>query len=873
MPANRRSIPVLVALATVLVLGLALALLPRGSALEAEGATSGVVTATPDVAGLNVERVSVELSAPIELIAEWQSSVIAARAGVRLLVEDTEMIIIDTAGVPAQFSLRTFAAGVWGEWYEVEATDSEGPDANAGTEGAGRGASAIGPVWVGAETTAIEIVLQKGSVTELSIDKLEIDQSFAATDELSALTAGEQTASASAVARPAIKSRADWGAGPWNDQNSDCDGGPFLADNLRAVVVHHTVTTNTYSEAQVPGILRGIYYHHVNINGWCDIAYNFLIDRFGTIWQGRSGAVDQPIKGGHAKGFNSRTAGVALLGQYQGGISRPAAAYPTTEALSSLEALATWKLSLHGVDPLGKTWLKNRADADHMRFAAYEWVNLPTVVGHRDVGLTSCPGNRAYVSLAPMAERIADSRDSDSAPYSFPRWEGSDLGVAVFTVDSTGGMRPGIDSSVPPNPPVLGSATALAMDGTPTAGYILSTDGRLFAYGDAPAVSGRPGGSSPVDLQVRESGESGYVITADGVFHGFGGVIDRSASSGGVAGVIDNSARGYMVNSAGTLHPISGSPARSLPGPVKGTVLDLSLWSDGVSGWVLDSEGNAIGFGAAGTYATNMSTTPVGIIGSPTDTGGWVVDDQGQLWVFGDERPAAPVASHVGRRNSVGGAAVAWLRDDTAFRETNDGKWMVAMYTQVAGRQPSVTELEGWDWRIDFRGSQDLAAALVHTEHWAGQIVDDIYSKALGRAADTDGKAYWLAQLRDGMSAQELGIYFYGSSEYVARSGGNSGFVHRLYQNLLHRPADAEGHTYWVDLLNKHVARPDDVAAGFYQSLESRRDRVSSLYKRLVGSAPDPEDLEVWAEQLAGTDDLDFTAQLIAGPDFYRAAQ
>ncbi len=66
MPANRRSIPVLVALATVLVLGATLALLPRGSALEAEGATSGVVTATPDVAGLNVERVSVELSAPTE---------------------------------------------------------------------------------------------------------------------------------------------------------------------------------------------------------------------------------------------------------------------------------------------------------------------------------------------------------------------------------------------------------------------------------------------------------------------------------------------------------------------------------------------------------------------------------------------------------------------------------------------------------------------------------------------------------------------------------------------------------------------------------------------------------------------------------------
>ena len=875
---KRKTFPALVVAA--LLIGLMLVLFPRGAALNAEGATHGDPIPSEQMAGLEIERVAVELGTSPALMSQWQGSLFAVQSGLRLLVEDTEMIIVDTDGVEAQFSLRTFADGAWGEWFEIEAQHDEGPDANPGTEGADTGASAIGPIWIGSETDAVEIVLQGGLVTSVNIDKLTIDPLFADVDLQAAsisspaqsnLTADPLTANA--VAQPAIKTRSDWGGGPWNNGNDACVGGPFLADNLRGLVVHHTVTTNNYSPEQVPGILRGIYYHHVNINNWCDVAYNFLIDRFGTIWQGRAGSPDQPIRGGHAKGFNNRTAGVALLGQYQGDVKRPAGAYPSQETLTSLEALASWKLSLHGVDPLGSTWLKNRATVQPMRYEIGEWVQLPTIFGHRDVGLTSCPGNRAYVNLGAMAERIAANRDIRGGGYEIPRWSGKDLGVAIYTVDTNGGMRPALDSEVPPQAASLGTAVALTMDGTPTGGYVLSTDGQLFPYGDAPAVPGRPGGASPVDLQVRESGQSGYVITADGVFHGFGGVIDRQASAGGVAGVIDNEASGYMVSNTGALAPIGATPARALKATPVGAVIDLALWSDGVSGWALDSAGNAVGFGRAGTFATNMTTTPIAVIASPTETGGWVLDNQGQLWVFGDERPPAPVSSHVGRTNTAGGAAVAWLRDPAEFQATGDGKWLVAMYRRVAGREPTVTELEGWGWRVDVRGPEQLSNALVHTDYWAGQIVEDIYSRALGRTPDVGGKQYWLEQLRDGMSQQDLGIYFYGSEEYVLRSGGNSGFVHSMYNNLLHRPADADGHKYWTDLLNQRLTKAPDVAAGFYQSLESRRDRVARLYGRLVGGNLNPDKHEAWAEILAGTDDLQFTADLISGPDFYRSAQ
>ena len=68
--------------------------------------------------------------------------------------------------------------------------------------------------------------------------------------------------------------------------------------------MHHTVNANDYTADEVPGIMRSIYAYHVKSRGWRDIGYNFLVDRFGRIWEGRYGGIDKPVVGAHTCGYN-----------------------------------------------------------------------------------------------------------------------------------------------------------------------------------------------------------------------------------------------------------------------------------------------------------------------------------------------------------------------------------------------------------------------------------------------------------------------------------------------------------------------------------------------------------------------------------------
>jgi hypothetical protein len=195
-----------------------------------------------------------------------------------------------------------------------------------------------------------------------------------------------------ATEAPAIVPRLSWGADESIRRNR-----PSYADAVRFAVVHHTAGRNTYSRAEAAAIVKGIQLYHVKSNGWNDIGYNFLVDRFGTVYEGRFGGTERNVVGAHAQGFNTGSVGIAVLGTYG---SSP----PPQAAQDAVAGLIAWRLDLAHVDPAG---LLNFISGGSNRFPSGVPVLLRAVSGHRDTGFTSCPGDAFYARLNALAAQAA----------------------------------------------------------------------------------------------------------------------------------------------------------------------------------------------------------------------------------------------------------------------------------------------------------------------------------------------------------------------------------------------------------------------------------------------------------------------------------
>ncbi|MFE2639322.1 peptidoglycan recognition protein [Streptomyces scopuliridis] len=206
-------------------------------------------------------------------------------------------------------------------------------------------------------------------------------------------TASVPTAPPSTAPRPLITSRAAWGA----DESISPEEPGYLPDGrIKAVVVHHTAESNTYTCAQAPAVVRGVYTYHVKELGWKDIGYNFLVDKCGTVYEGRKGGVDRPVMGAHAYGFNSETTGISVLGTYTD-------AAPSQAAMVSVARIAAWKLGQYGVNPAGTATLT--AGDSGRNYFGKTWakgaqMSFPAIHGHRDGYNTQCPGDAFYGKLA-----------------------------------------------------------------------------------------------------------------------------------------------------------------------------------------------------------------------------------------------------------------------------------------------------------------------------------------------------------------------------------------------------------------------------------------------------------------------------------------
>lgn len=197
----------------------------------------------------------------------------------------------------------------------------------------------------------------------------------------------------SSAPRPPVTARADWGA---DESISPEEPGYLPGGRIKAVVIHHTAESNDYTCAQGPAVVRGIYAYHVKQLGWKDLGYNFLVDKCGTVYEGRKGGVDRPVMGAHAYGFNAETTGISVLGTYT-------STAPSQAALTSVARIAAWKLGQYGVDPAGSAVLT--AGDSGRSYTGRTWakgarLTLPVIHGHRDGYNTQCPGDAFQNRLA-----------------------------------------------------------------------------------------------------------------------------------------------------------------------------------------------------------------------------------------------------------------------------------------------------------------------------------------------------------------------------------------------------------------------------------------------------------------------------------------
>jgi uncharacterized protein with LGFP repeats len=305
-------------------------------------------------------------------------------------------------GDPSQVTVqvRVRENGTWTDWRVLDVEG--GPD--QGTAEA-RKAPATVATQPYSSATADGIQVRVDTATAAvpqDLSLVTVDPGTSAADANLQPTAG---AAQGAAAQPSIVTRAQWGA---DEGIRTCT--PDMSATIRVGFVHHTAGSNSYQPADSAGLVRGIYAYHVQGNGWCDIGYNFLVDRYGTRFEGRYGGLTQPVIGAHTLAFNRNSFGVSAMGDFT------TAAAPAV-MMSSISTILGWKLSLHDRDPRGTAELTSGGGTG-AKWPAGTVVRFNVVSGHRDGFATGCPGDVVYGQLAGLRDQAAQYQQNNAQPPS-----------------------------------------------------------------------------------------------------------------------------------------------------------------------------------------------------------------------------------------------------------------------------------------------------------------------------------------------------------------------------------------------------------------------------------------------------------------------
>ena len=332
------------------------------------------------------------------------------------------------SGQPVQqVQVRVREDGAWSAWETLQQVD-EGPDAGTAEFEAAAARTGTTPLTTdGADGVQVRVDTPAGTVPR-GVRVSLVDPGTSAADGTAAGQAEPAGSADAALTQPRIVTRAQWGA----DETLATTGSANTT--VRALVLHHTAGSNDYTPAQAVAQLRGVYAYHTQSLGWSDIGYNLVVDRYGTIYEGRRGSITSAPRGAHAGGFNRDTYGVSVMGNFVG-VSAPAA------VTTALDTVIGWKLGQYGTNPRGTSTLVS-AGGGTARWPEGTAVTVNNVMGHKDVGQTSCPGT--LYSLLPSLRSTAATLAARTTPNlvdAFPKDVSSDRLTDLLVVNPSGRLH------------------------------------------------------------------------------------------------------------------------------------------------------------------------------------------------------------------------------------------------------------------------------------------------------------------------------------------------------------------------------------------------------------------------------------------------
>lgn len=262
--------------------------------------------------------------------------------------------------------------------------------------------------------------------------------------------------------------------------------GPLSSEDVKFFVVHHSASHNGRSGAETPAILRSWFEYHTGPKGWNDIAYNFVIDSDGGVWEARQGSIDGPVAGDATGGNQGFTQLVCLVGDFN-------TAQPSSAAESSLVLLLAWLADRYDISttPAAEVTFTSRGSN---KWPPGKVVITPPICGHRDMSNTTCPGDNLYPYVTGSLIADVESARGGSSSVTSPPPSSTTSSTTTTTTPVTTSTIQTSSTTVPetttspnsgstmvaPGSSRIGSTTTTLASATPTS---LATAGGEMAPG------------------------------------------------------------------------------------------------------------------------------------------------------------------------------------------------------------------------------------------------------------------------------------------------------------------------------------------------------------------------------------------------------